>query len=87
MSSVPRTTERNGSPETRETKPTSRIDVLDLPNELRALGENMERVGAAIRYYGGFGPFAEWGDMLETQSAPMCRELAGALERMRGGNA
>lgn len=64
-----------------------RIELDHLPAELRALAENMARVGAAIRYYGGFGPFAEWGELLETQSAPMCREIASALDRMRGGNA
>jgi|GEM_PF-1915930 len=63
------------------------IELDHLPAELRALAENMARVGAAVRYYGGFGAFAEWGDMLETQSAPMCREIAGQLDRMRGRNA
>lgn len=63
------------------------IPLDHLPAELRALAEHMTRVGAAVRYYGGFGPFAEWGDTLETCSAPLCREIAGAMERMRGGNA
>lgn len=66
---------------------TDRIELDALPAELRMLAENMARVGAAIRYFGGFGPFAEWGDMLETQSAPMCRAVAIAMERMQGGRA
>lgn len=59
-----------------------RIELADLPARLRELGEQMEVVGAALRYYGGFGPFGEWGDVLESQSAPMCREIANALEAM-----
>lgn len=66
---------------------TDRIELDELPARMRMLAEDMAKVGAAIRYYGGFGPFAEWGDMLETQSAPMFRELAAAMERMRGGRA
>lgn len=60
------------------------ISLEDLPSHMRALAENMERVGAAIRYFGGFGPFAEYGGMLESQSAPMLRELATAMEKQRG---
>jgi hypothetical protein len=63
------------------------IPLDELPARMRMLADDMARVGAAVRYFGGFGPFAEWGGMLETQSAPMCRELAAALERMRGGRA
>lgn len=63
------------------------IPLDELPARMRLLAEDMARVGAAIRYFGGFGPFAEYGDMLETQSSPMCRELAAAIERMRGGRA
>ena len=59
----------------------------ELPARLRMLAADMADVGAAVRYYGGFGPFGEWGSMLEDQSAPMCREIASALERMRGGRA
>ena len=66
---------------------TERIELDVLPARMRMLAEEMAMVGAAIRYYGGFGPFAEWGGLLETQSAPMCRELAQALERMMGGRA
>lgn len=59
--------------------------VLDeLPAHLRKLADDMARVGAAVRYYGGFGALAEWGDMLESQSAPICKELAAKLEEMRG---
>lgn len=68
------------------TEPTP-IPLDELPARMRLLAEDMAAVGAAIRYFGGFGPFAEWGDMLECQSAPMCRELAAAMERMRGGRA
>ena len=63
------------------------IPLDELPARMRMLADDMVAVGAAIRYFGGFGPFAEWGDMLETQSAPMCRELAAAMESMRGGHA
>lgn len=63
------------------------ITLDELPARMRMLAEEMVTVGAAIRYHGGFGPFSEWGDMLETQSAPMCRELAAAIEGMRGGRA
>lgn len=66
---------------------TDRIELGELPARMRMLAEDMAKVGAAIRYYGGFGPFAEWGDMLECQSAPMCRELAEVMEKMRGGRA
>ena len=62
------------------------IELDELPAHMRKLAEDMEHVGAAIRYFGGFGPFAEYGDMLEVQSAPMLRELAGAMERMRTGS-
>lgn len=63
------------------------IPLDELPARMRLLAEDMAAVGAAIRYFGGFGPFAEWGNLLETQSAPMCRQLAAAMERMRGGRA
>lgn len=69
---------------------TQPIELHDLPARLRALGEQMEAVGAAVSHYGGFGPFGEWGSLLEQQSAPMCREIANALEAMlaaRGGEA
>lgn len=66
---------------------TTPIALDDLPARMRLVAEEMAAVGAAIRYYGGFGPFSEWGDMLETQSAPMMRELAAAMEGMRGGRA
>ncbi len=60
------------------------IDLDELPSHMRALAEDMTRVGAAIRYFGGFGPFAEYGDLLESQSAPMMRALADQLDKMRG---
>ena len=63
------------------------ISLQELPARMRMLADNMTAVGAAIRYHGGFGPFAAWGDLLEMQSAPMCRELAAALESMQGGRA
>ena len=66
---------------------TRPIPLDELPSELRALAIQMQRVGGAIAYFGGFGPFAEWGRLLTDQSAPMCSEIAGHLERMRGGNA
>ena len=66
---------------------TDRIELDELPARMRMLAEDMAKVGAAIRYYGGFGPLAEWGETLECQSAPMCRELARMMEQMRGGRA
>jgi hypothetical protein len=66
---------------------TTPITLDELPERMRMLAKDMAEVGAAIRYFGGFGPFAEYGDMLEVQSAPMCRELATAMEAMRGGRA
>ncbi len=63
------------------------INLDELPARLRMLAEDMTAVGAAISYYGGFGPFGEWGALLQDQSAPMCREIATALEGMRGGRA
>lgn len=64
--------------------PAARIELDELSAELRALAERMTRVGAALRYYGGVGAFAEYGATLEEDSAPLCRELAAVLERMRG---
>lgn len=66
---------------------TERIELDELPARLRMLAEEMAAVGAAVSYYGGIGPFGEWGGLLQQQSAPMCRELAAALERMQGGRA
>lgn len=63
----------------------ARIEFDELQAYMRCLAADMARVGAAIRYYGGFGPFAEYGDMLEAQSAGICRGL-DELEKMRGGN-
>ena len=60
------------------------IELDELPAYMRALAEDMIRVGAAIRYFGGFGPFAEYGDLLESQSAPMMLALAAQLDKMRG---
>lgn len=62
-----------------------RIELHDLPARLRMLADDMQQVGAAVSYFGGFGPFGEWGNLLQTQSAPMCRELASCLEKMQGG--
>lgn len=68
--------------------PTTQPIALDeLPAHMRRLAQDIERVGASIRYHGGFGPFGEWGDLLETQTAPMCAYLATELETMRGNRA
>ena len=67
--------------------PAEAISLDELPARMRMLADDMEAVGAAISYFGGFGPFGEWGDMLQTQSSPMCRELATRMEQMRGGRA
>lgn len=66
---------------------SSRIELDELPARMRMLAADMEAVGAAIRYFGGFGPFGEWGALLQQQSAPMCRALAEAIESMQGGRA
>lgn len=66
---------------------TAAIPLDELPARMRMLAEQMEQVGAAIAYYGGFGPFGELGVMLHDQSAPMARALATEMERMRGGRA
>lgn len=63
------------------------IPLHELPARMRLLANDMAAVGAAIRYFGGFGAFAEYGDMLETQSAMVARDLAGVLEGMQGGRA
>lgn len=61
-----------------------RIELDELPAHMRALAADMIRVGAAIRYFGGYGPFAEYGDMLESQSAPILKALATQMDDMRG---
>lgn len=66
---------------------TDRIELDELPARMRLASEELARIGAAIRYYGGFGPFAEWGDMLETQTVPMMVELSSVLESMIGSRA
>lgn len=66
---------------------TAPVTLDDMPARLRMLAADMAEVGAAVSYYGGFGPFGEWGRMLHDQSAPMCREIATAMERMQGGRA
>ena len=63
------------------------IPLDHLPARMRLLAEDMRAVGAAVRYYGGFGPFAEYGNMLEVQSAGICDELAVALEKILGARA
>lgn len=60
------------------------IALSDLSTELRLLSIQMQRVGAAIRYFGGFGPFGEYGALLEDQSASVAASLAEQMERMRG---
>ena len=66
---------------------TDPIPLDELRARMRAAAEDIARIGAANRYYGGFGPFAEWGDLLEMQTSPMMSEVARALELMRGGRA
>lgn len=61
-----------------------RIELDELPAHMRALAADMIRVGAAIRYFGGFGAFAEYGNMLESQSAPILKALAAKMDDMRG---
>jgi hypothetical protein len=66
---------------------SARIGLEELPARMRMLAEDMAQVGAAIQYFGGAGPFSQWGQLLETQSAPMCRELAAVMESIQGGRA
>lgn len=61
------------------------ITLDALPARLRMLADDMDAVGAAVAYFGGFGAFGAWGLLLQQQSAPLAREIAGALESMRGG--
>lgn len=66
------------------------IKLESLPARMRALADEMELVGAAVRYYGGFGPFGEYGGVLEAESSAACRNVAEALEALlvaRGGEA
>lgn len=63
---------------------SERIELDELTAHMRKLADDMGTVGAAIRYYGGFGPFAEYGDMLESQSAVILRALAVEMDKMRG---
>lgn len=63
------------------------IELDELPSHMRALAAEMVNVGAAIRYFGGFGPFAEYGDMLERQSAPILLALAAEIEKRHGRQA
>lgn len=63
---------------------SKRIELDELTAHMRKLADDMGVVGAAIRYYGGFGPFAEYGDMLESQSAVILRALAVEMDKMRG---
>ncbi len=60
------------------------IELDELPAHMRKLAADMQRVGAAIRYFGGFGAFAEYGDLLESQSAPMLLVLAETMDQQRG---
>lgn len=66
---------------------TDRIELDELPARMRLASEELARIGAAIRHYGGSGPFGEWGDMLETQTVPMMVELSSVLESMIGSRA
>lgn len=66
---------------------TELIPLDDLPAHMRKAAEDVAAIGAAIRHYGGFGPFGEWGDLLAEQTGPMMRHLAAALESMRTGRA
>lgn len=63
------------------------IPLDDLPARLRMLSDDMQLIGIACDYYGGFGAFGEYGRMLQQQSVPIARELAAAMEKMRGGRA
>lgn len=65
----------------------SEIALHELPARMRMMADDMEAVGIALRYFGGFGPLAEWGEMLEKQSAVMSREIAAKLEEVQGGRA
>ena len=66
----------------------SRIELHDLPARMRLLSVELDQVGAAISYFGGFGPFGEWGRLLTEQTAPMMRDIAEHLQKMQvGGSA
>ena len=61
------------------------IPLHELPDRMRALAIEMKTVGDAIAYFGGFGPFGEYGALLTEQSAPVLASLADAMERMHVG--
>lgn len=65
----------------------SPICLDELPAHMRRLADDMTAVGAAIRHFGGEGPFGEYGGLIETQSAPILRALADELDKRRGGRA
>lgn len=65
----------------------SRIELHDLPARMRMLAIELDQVGAAMAYFGGFGAFGEYGAFLTEQTAPMMRALADAIQRMQGGTA
>lgn len=73
------------TPATYDAPPGIQLD--ELPAHLRALADDIMRVGGAVRYYGGFGAFGQWGAHLCTLTGPMCAEIADQLEKMRGGHA
>lgn len=66
----------------------SRIEPHELPARMRLVAAELANVGAAISYYGGFGPFGEWGRLLTEQTSPMMLEIADHLQKMQvGGSA
>ena len=67
---------------------TQTIHPEELPARLRMLAAEMEAVGSACVYYGGFhSPLTEYGRMLTEQSAFVSRDIAAMMERGMGGRA
>lgn len=64
---------------------TQYIPLDELPARMRMLAAQMQEVGDAIAYFGGFGAFGDYGRMLSDQSAPICRDIATAMESLQGG--
>ena len=67
---------------------THTIQHDELPARLRMLATEMEAVGNACAYFGGFNsPLTEYGRMLSDQSALVARDIAAMMESLMGGRA
>lgn len=58
-------------------------DMRDIPERLRALADEIEAMGEAVRHFGGFGAIVTWGRVLELDTAPLCRHIAEMVEHVQ----